>query len=79
MVHKKDHTNKRLAINMIGFMQLCPHCAKQFGLEFMPDLPTPTFEQLVNLSVVYEKTLGKEMKMQAAKEIFMEETPESAN
>jgi len=80
MLHKgKDSSNKRMSVNVIGFMQLCPHCAKKFGLEFMPDLPKPTFKQLINMATVYENTVGKGVKKIAAKEIFMEETPESAN
>ncbi len=79
MLHKEDHNNKRMVVPMIGFMQLCPDCCKKFGIEFMPKMETPTLEQLANLGAVYNMTIGKEIKTQAAAEVFMEDSPESAN
>ena len=76
MLHRKDVVSKRQVVELVKFMQLCPDCAKKFGLEFMPKQPTPTLKQLANIGAVYDTMVKPKVREQAAKELIMEEIPD---
>jgi hypothetical protein len=54
-----DCGKQRQVVELVGIVQLCPHCANVHGIDFTE--PLPSLDTLATMGAIYEETLQPEL------------------